>query len=120
MPDLVFNLTPPKFPDHTVPHGRLSSDPRSQACWYFYLLAQKQKEVVGETLEDQSFRLLEDDLWMDKHYVQTARSVALLYGLESPDEFAKAWREVWEEARDCGLPEPAAEYVRLTPRVIVQ
>lgn len=107
------------FPDHTHPNGHLSRDPRAQACWYFYLLAQKQKEMVGDSTEDQ-FGILEEFLWMDKRYEQTARSVAMMYGLESPDEFAKAWDEVRAEARDCNLPAPADEYTRqLKPGLII-
>lgn len=113
-------LNPVIFPQLTKPHGPLSDDPRSQACWYFYTLAQKQKELVGTTLEDQQFRLYEGELWMDKRYEQTARTVALMYGLDSPDEFAKAWQEVAVCAMMLGLPQPADEYTRLAPRVILQ
>ena len=113
-------LHPIVFPDLTQPKGELSQDLRSQACWYFYTLAQKQRELVGDSTEDQSFRLLDTDLWMDTAYVQTAQSVALMYGLESPDEFAKAWDEVRAEARKCGLPEPHDSYTRLVQRVIIQ
>jgi len=108
---IVLNLTPFNFPDNTIPNGFLSRDMRAQACWYFYTLAQKQLEIVGKSTEDQ-FGLLEENLWMDKRYEQTARTVANLYGLESPDEFAKAWDEVRREADRLGLPAPADEYTR--------
>ncbi len=111
-------FTPIHFPDHTVPKGALPQHPGAQACWYFYLHAQKQKEKVGKSTEDQ-FGLLEGELWMDKHYVQLARSVALMYGLESPDEFAKFWQYVKQEAWLCKLPIPSDEYVRLAPGIIV-
>jgi hypothetical protein len=108
------------FPGNTVPRGALSKDMRSQACWYFYVLAQKQREIVGDSTDDQAFRLTDEDMWMDTHYVQTAHTVAMMYGLESPDEFAKAWGEVTEEAKACGLPTPHDSYMRLVPRVIIQ
>lgn len=111
---MKITLTPIRFTDHTVPFGVLPNHPGAQACWYFYLLAQKNKEQVGSGPEDQI--LLEGEMWMDKHYVQIARSVALLYQLESPDEFAKFWKEVKQEAWICGLPIPADEYTRLAPR----
>ncbi len=101
-----------EFPDNTKPNGFLSRDKRSQACWYFYMLAQKSKERIGESIDDQ-FGILEGELWMDKQYIQLAKTVALIYGLESPDEFAKAWDEVKSEALRCGLPEPANEYVSI-------
>lgn len=100
------------FPGHTKPNGALSQDARAQACWYFYVLAQKQRELVGDSIDDQ-FGLLEEHEWMDTRYVQTAKTVAMLYGLESPDEFAKAWDEVRAEAESCGLPEPHPSYTRL-------
>lgn len=111
------NFTPPIFPDHTTPKGALPREMGAQACWYFYLMAQKQKERVGKSTEDQ-FGLLETDRWMDKHYVQLARTIATVYGLESPDEFAKFWTYVKQEAWICGLPIPADEYTRLAPGVV--
>lgn len=105
-----------EFPEHTTPKGLLPNDKRAQACWYFYVLAQKQREMVGESTDDQ-FGLLESDLWMDKRYEQTARSVAMMYQLESPDEFLKFFRYVDLEAVRCKLPRPVAEYtspLRLT------
>lgn len=100
-----------QFPDHTKPNGFLSRDDRAQACWYFYLLAQKQREIIGDSTEDQ-FGLLEGSLWMNLEYEQTARTVAMIYGLDSPDEFAKAWGEVKAEALACGLPEPHWSYTK--------
>lgn len=108
-------MQPPFFESHTTPNGYLSNDRRAQACWHFYTLAQKQMEMVGDSTEDQ-FALLETDLWMDTHFIQTARSVALIHDLDSPDDFAKAWDEVRAEAAACGLPQPHPKYTRLTPR----
>lgn len=110
-------LTPPIFPDHTFPKGALSTDMRSQACWYYYLLAQKQYEKVGESTDDQ-FAILDINPWQNTHYEQLARSIAMLYQLESPSEFAKAWPEVETEARNCRLPEPKTRYKRVAPHII--
>jgi hypothetical protein len=109
------NYTRIEFPDHTHPKGALPRLHAAQACWYFYLLAHKIHERVGKSTEDQ-FGLLDGELWMDKHYVNLARSIAMQYGLESPDEFAKHWDSVRKEARACQLPEPHPEYTRLAPR----
>jgi len=111
-------LSPFTFPDLTHPKGALPDDLRAQACWYFYTLAQKQKESVGDSIDDQ-FGLLEDDLWMDKRYVQTAKTVALMYNLESPDEFLKFFEFVRMEAASRGLPEPAPEYMRPLKRFVL-
>lgn len=114
----VITFTPITFPDHTVPTGALSTDMRSQACFYFYLMAQKMKEKVGKSIDDQ-FGILEEYPWMDTHYVELARNVALMYGLESPDEFAKAWDEVKREAWVCNLPIPHDDYTKLVPRQVL-
>ena len=107
------------FPDHTYPNGFLPAGEKgAQACWYYYVLAQKQKEKVGDSTEDQ-FGLLEDNLWMDKRYEQTARTVAMIYQLESPDEFLKFMPYVEKEARANGLPVPAPEYTRPLKRRII-
>jgi hypothetical protein len=108
---MKINFTWFRYPDHTIPKGRLPRDKAAQACWYFYVIAQAAKEKIGDSTEDQ-FGLLDDELWMDKRYVQQARSVAALYQLESPDQFMRYWPAVVQEARDCGLPEPAPEYMR--------
>lgn len=113
--NIRIQYNPINFPDHTQPKGALPNQPGAQACWYFYLLAQKIKEKVGDSTEDQ-FGLLEGERWMDKDYEQLARSIAQQYGLESPDEFAKFWNDVKKEAWICRLPIPADEYVRLVPR----
>lgn len=118
-PDRItkLSLTPPIFPDHTFPKGALSSDMRSQACWYYYLLAQKQLENTGDST-DKQFGILDIHPWQDTHYEQTARTIAALYQLESPSEFAKAWQEVETEAANCRLPKPDDRYKRVAPHII--
>lgn len=112
------NLQYFEFPDHTFPEGCLSKDLRSQACFYYYLLCQKQKEQVGKSTEDQ-FGLIDIHPWKDKHYEQTARTVAMMYGLDSPTEFGKAWDEVIAETRRVGLPEPDSEFMNVVPRIFL-
>lgn len=101
------------YPELTL----LPQDDRAYACWYFYTLAQQQKEKIGESIDDQ-FGILEGERWMSKQYVQLARSVALMYQLESPDEFAKFWKYVWLQAKALNLPEPATEYTKLCPGIV--
>ena len=119
MTHLQFKFEKPFYPDHTEPKGRLTDDPRAQACWHFYTLAQLQYEKVGTGPEDQ-FGLLDHEMWMDRHYIQTARSVAMIHGLNSPDDFAKAWNDVRREAQRLGLPAPHPSYTKLTPRFTLQ
>lgn len=113
-------LTPFKFPGLTIPNGFLSRDMRAQACWYFYTLAQQMKERLDESSDGTNIKTLEGELWMAPAYVQLAKSVATLYGLESPSEFAKAWDQVREQAAALMLPEPAPEYTRLAPGIITR
>lgn len=104
------NFNYPVYPDLTEPDGFLPRDRRAQACWYFYTIAQLAKETIGESIDDQI--ILEDELWMDKQYEQQARTVALMYQLESPDEFLRFFPCVRRQALAMRLPDPAPEYTR--------
>ena len=106
------------WPSLTHPRGPLPRDKRAQACWYYYTLAQKLYEQVGDSIEDQ-FGTLEGDLWLDKRYRQLAKATAIIYQLESPDEFAKFWKYVKACAVGLGLPAPQGEYMRPCPRDLI-
>lgn len=108
--DIKIIYTPIVFPDNTQPNGALSPEPGAQACFYFYLQAQKMKELVGQSTEDQ-FGLYDDELWMDKRYAGLARVIAQMYSLESPSAFAAYWREVQQECFVLGLPTPHQDYM---------
>jgi len=99
------------FPSLTQPHGVLPRDKRAQACWYFYTIAQHAKEKIGDSTEDQI--ILEGERWMDTRYEQQALSVAQLYQLESPSEFAKFWPEVKKQAELLGYPTPHHSYTNI-------
>jgi hypothetical protein len=105
------------FPQLTQPNGYLSPDKRAQACWFFYTRAQSIKEIVGTGGVDSQI-ILEGELWMDKRYEQLARTVAMMYGLDSPDEFAKCWDQVKAQTRIMNLPEPDGEYMNPCRRVL--
>jgi hypothetical protein len=100
-------------------NGCLPNDKRAFACWYFYTLAQQVFEKVGDGFAESQFAVLEGDLWMDRRYEQQARSVALLYQLDSPDEFAKFWPYVREQAKVLGLPEPHDDYTKNLRKFII-
>jgi hypothetical protein len=78
------NLQYPVYPDLEG----LPNDKRVYACWYYYTLAQKLHEMLGDSTDDQ-FGILEGERWMDPQFEQIARSVALMYGFENPGEFMK-------------------------------
>lgn len=109
--DLKVELQWFKYPDSTVPHGCLPHDKRAQACWYYYTIAHKAFENIGKGVDSQIGTLYEGELWMDEQYWQQAKSVAMLYQLESPQEFLRFKLFVQQEAKRLGYPEPREEYM---------
>jgi hypothetical protein len=101
----------PMFIDQMIPDGHLCHIKECHACFYFYALAQKSVEKVGNSIDDQ-FGTLEGFPWLDPHHEQLAQSVAVIYGLDSPDEFMKHWDHVIAEAKRCELPPPRSEYMK--------
>ena len=80
----------PYFADQIEPKGRLLPQPECQACWYYFMLAHQAALGVGSGPESQVIVVddsLETPLWMEHRYHQIARTVAMIYGLESPDSF---------------------------------
>lgn len=105
------HLRHPIFPDLLIRNGGcLPDEIGAHACWYYYTLAQKIYEKIGDSTEDQ-FGLLETDLWLDPHYHQLARSIATLYRLESPDSFMKFREPIARQAAKLGYPEPKNRYM---------
>lgn len=103
---LNISFTYPVFPDQTFPNGELVDDKRCQACWWYYVLASKNRDQVGKGIESQIIVIEDGDplaKWMDRQYEQIARSVAKLYGLESPDDFLRFMPQVEKEARRFGI-----------------
>lgn len=117
------DFTYPMYEDHMVQNGGfLTLDKRTHACFNYYLLCQKLLERAGKSIEDQNFRMLEGESWMDKPYGQIAKSVAMRYGLESPDEFLKSGIKhlVESEVARQGFPMPDPEYWNVEPGKIVE
>lgn len=104
-------FTPFHFAAHEEPVGYLTRDKACHACWWYYVLAQQNKEKVGDSIDDQ-FGVIEGNLWLNKNYEDLARSVCLMYGLDSPDDFMKYWDVVAAEASRCKLPIPKGEYMK--------
>lgn len=107
--DRKINFEYPVYPDLKV----LPSDKRVYACWYYYTLAQKLYEMLGDSTDDQ-FGILEGERWMEPQYEQIARSVALIYGFENPGPFMekRTWDCVRQQALELGLPEPASRIMK--------
>lgn len=91
----------PLFEDSLEPTGYLPLDKRAHACLYYLKLAMRSKLAVGRGPESQIITYTAGQaapLWMDLEYENIARSVAIIYGLESPEEFLRFRAVVWAEA----------------------
>lgn len=110
MSQLKIQYTPFRFADQQAPQGFLTNDLRSHACWYFFILAEKMRQRAGTKLEDQI--ILDDSPWLEKDYRGIAKSVALMYGLDSPDDFLhQHWKSLVEqECLRLGYQKPHPEY----------
>jgi len=104
------------FQDQTViAGGCLPNDVRAHACWYYYLLCDKIKDVVGDELSDQVITFEAGSTapaYLDQRYSQTARVVADIYSLDSPDEFLKFRFYTMQEAKRLHMPEPHESYMK--------
>lgn len=97
----------PMFEDQMLPHGYLTLDIRSHACWYYAMLAEKNRLRVGRGPEDQIITYDAENneraVFENKNYKAIAKSVALIYGLESPDEFLRYEDVVRKEGKRIGI-----------------
>lgn len=99
--DLHYNR--PMFEDQMIPKGHLTMDIRSHACWYYACLAEKNRLRVGRGPEDQIITYDAENneraVYENKNFKAIAKSVATIYGLESPDEFLRFRPVVEQEAQ---------------------
>jgi hypothetical protein len=108
------HLRPLVFPDLTQPNGFLDSDMGCQACWYFYTCAERIRQIAGKSIDSQIIVVDAGDdngvAWMNKNYENIARGIAMLYGLDSPDEFQRYWPLVMLQCGKMEYPIPHPEY----------
>lgn len=108
MRDMKINYEYPFFADYIEPKGALAINKESHACFYYVMLAMKARALVGSGIDSQ---IIEYEVgttppaWMESRDEELARSVALVYGLESPDDFLKRpWKaRAWAQAKELGL-----------------
>lgn len=99
----------PMFPDYVTPNGALTLQKECHACFYYALLAAKARGLVGEGPDSQIIQYRVGDTppeWMESRDEEIARSIAILYGLESPDEFLRFRKEAWTQAMLLGVELP--------------
>lgn len=104
------------FVDQIEPNGLLTRDPACHACWWYAMLAEKNRQMVGKKLTDQIiiYNVGETPpLWMDKNYEKIARSVAIQYGLDSPEDFLRYRAVAWAEGARLGM--DLTEVLGVTP-----
>lgn len=113
--DLIIRFTPMVFPNHSYSRGGELPDVEmgAQACWQYYLYADKALKEWQKPIEFQTTRY-EGEEWATLHLVQMKRSVAMMYGV-TPDRLDRFWEAVRAEAKRCGMPEPDPRIIRANP-----
>lgn len=92
----------PFFEDLVEPNGALTLDRRSHACWYYTKLAMRARAIHAGGIENQQIVYKVGETppnWHESRDEEIARSVAIIYGLESPDEFLKFKKQAWTQAK---------------------
>lgn len=106
------------YPQFSTPNGPLPTDMGAQACFFFYMSAEKMREMVGDGASTQI--IYEGDLWMDTHYENLARGIASQYGLDDPGVFERYWPAVAKVCEQEGWPPPHPNYTRrIRPTIIM-
>lgn len=115
MPIYKINYDFPMFEDYIEPKGALAINRESHACFYYAMLAAKARGLVGSGIDSQIIQYRVGDTppaWKESMDEELARSVAILYGLESPDAFLKQdWKKrAWAQAASLGIDIPLAVF----------
>lgn len=94
----------PMYMEFIEPKGALTLDKRSHACFHYTKLAMRARTLHNGGPENQIVQyrvgasLAEMPHWHESRDEEIARSVAIIYGLESPDEFLKFKKQAWAQA----------------------
>lgn len=103
----------PFYEDLVEPNGCLTLDKASHACWYYTILAMRSRQQFGDGPESQIIEYKVGETppeWKGIRDEEIARGVALLYGLESPDEFLRFKDRAWAQAQVFQAPVNIAIY----------
>ena len=102
------NYEYPYYEQFVEPRGALTMDPACHACFYYGMLAFKARLNAGN-IESQTivYKVGETpSLWREPRDAEIAKSVALIYALESPDDFLKFRAQAWAQAKMLGVELP--------------
>lgn len=95
------NYEYPWFEGLIEPHGALTMDRRSHACWYYTVLCMRARRLHAGGIANQIIQYKVGDTppeWLESRDLEIAKSVAIIYALESPDEFLKFKANAWTQA----------------------
>lgn len=105
----------PIFEDYLEPKGALAINKESHACFYYVMLATYARALAGKGIATQIIEYKVGDTppeWKESRDEELARSIAILYGFESPDSFLKKpWKmRAWAQAKMLGIDVPPAVF----------
>jgi hypothetical protein len=111
------NYEYPFFEDMVEPHGALTINKECHACFYYAMLAYKARGNAGP-IETQIIEYKVGEaipLWREQRDSEIAQSVAIIYGLESPDKFLIYKKRAWAQGNLLGINFPE-EIFRVAPK----
>jgi hypothetical protein len=91
----------PMYYEFVQPKGALTLDRECHACFHYTKLAMRARYLAGSGPESQIIQYKVGETppdWMESRDEEIARGVAIMYQLESPDEFLKFKKEAWTQA----------------------
>jgi len=96
----------PYFEEYLEPHGALTIERECHACFYYGMLAHKARLMAGSGPESQTIVYKVGDTlptWLTPRDAEIARSVALMYVLDSPEQFLRFKKNAWVQAKMLGV-----------------
>jgi hypothetical protein len=114
------NYEYPYFEDYLEPNGALCVNRECHACFYYGMLAWKARGNAGP-IDSQiiQYKVGEEiPLWREPRDAEIATSVAIIYGLESPDKFLIYKKRAWAQAKLLGFELPA-DIFDVSPKRII-
>lgn len=98
----------PFFEEYLEPNGALTVNRECHACFYYAMLAWKARGNAGP-IDSQIIVYKVGDTpapWRESRDSEIAYSVAIMYGLESPDKFLIYKKRVWAQGKMLGIEFP--------------
>lgn len=108
------DIRPPLFVGYMIPNGHLGTAPEEHALFFYYVHARR---VYEELIRDEPI-VYEGDPDPQYNLRQLFESIAGMYDCK-PEEMAKAWKPVDNQAIALGLPLLPFEYkYRFDPKLL--